>query len=243
MSNLNNIDTFEKGLNEYGVVLSGYQKDQFTTFYDLLIEKNKVMNLTAITEWEEVVTKHFLDSLSLLEAVGKDDLSGKKLLDLGTGAGFPGIPLAILFPELPIVLIDSLQKRVAFLKEVIDALGLPNVKAIHGRAEDLARDPSLREQMDFVVSRAVAHLSILSEYCLPFVRVGGFFIAYKSASTDEERKEASHAVEVLGGEFVRSVDFNIPETDFPRSLIMIEKKKASSAGYPRKSGIPKKKPL
>ncbi len=243
MSDLHNFDTFKKGLTEYNVALSDLQRDQFTLFYDLLIEKNKVMNLTAITEWRDVVTKHFLDSLSLLLVVGKDELSGKRLLDLGTGAGFPGIPLSIMLPDLSIILIDSLQKRVAFLEEVIKALSLSNVKAIHGRAEDLARDPLLREQMDVVVSRAVAHLSILSEYCLPFVQVGGCFVAYKSASKDEELKESNRAVDLLGGEIFRSVDFQIPGTDLPRSLIVIHKKKASSSGYPRKAGIPKKKPL
>lgn len=238
-----NFDTFEQGLAEYHVTLSDRQRDSFARFYDLLIERNQVMNLTSITEWEEVVSKHFLDSLSLLKVFKEEELSGKKLMDVGTGAGFPGIPLSILFPELQIVLLDSLQKRVNFLEDVVKDLSLLNVSVFHGRAEDFGKDPVFREQMDLTASRAVAHLSVLSEFCLPFVKVGGYFLAYKTVEMEEEIKESKNAIHVLGGELRHRENFQIPGTSLQRSILMIYKKTASPTGYPRKAGTPKKKPL
>lgn len=164
---------FYRDLEEFDIVLSSFQVDQFLTYYELLIEKNKVMNLTAITDFEEVLKKHFIDSLSLVKVCDlKDDIS---LLDVGTGAGFPGIPLKIAFPALKVTLLDSLNKRVNFLQEVIESLELDDIEALHGRAEDFAKPNLMREQFDFCVSRAVANLSTLSEYCLPYVKIGGSF--------------------------------------------------------------------
>ena len=169
------LTSFEKGLEQFSITLSGEQKQQFLTYYEYLVEKNKVMNLTAITEYEEVITKHFLDSLAVVKTscFKPEKLAGKRLIDIGTGAGFPGIPLKIAFPELEILLLDSLNKRINFLNEVTEMLGLTKINTVHGRAEDYAKQKGYRESFDFCVSRAVANLSTLSEYCIPFVKQGG----------------------------------------------------------------------
>ena len=232
--------TLIEGAKQLNIALDEKQLDAFSRFYELLIEKNKVMNLTAITAWEDVVTKHFLDCLSLIRVIDPEE---RTILDLGTGAGFPGIPLKIAFPSCQITLVDSLQKRVSFLEEVISALNLSGIKAIHGRAEELAQDPSYRENFDLCVSRAVADLSVLSEYCLPFVKVGGSFVAYKSGDVEEELVRAERAVTLLGGKKKDPVRFMLYGTDQTRSLLSIEKIKATPAVYPRKAGTPKKKPL
>lgn len=186
--------------DKHGFALADRQAQQFRRYYDMLVEKNKVMNLTAITEYREVVVKHFLDSVYL----GKyEDLSGIiSVIDVGTGAGFPGIPLKILYPEMKIVLLDSLNKRIRFLQEVIEELSLDHVEAVHGRAEELARKTEYREQFDYCVSRAVANLNSLSEICLPFVKTGGSFISYKSMKGMEELEQAENAIHLLGGDFV-----------------------------------------
>ena len=231
---------FEKGLEELGIALSQDQKKQFITYYEYLVEKNKVMNLTAITEYEEVILKHFLDSLSIVKVSDFDQnkLAGKSVIDIGTGAGFPGIPLKIAFPEL-----DSLNKRVNFLNEVIEMLGLKNVTAVHGRAEDYAKQKEHREKYDFCVSRAVANLSTLSEYCIPFVKEGGSFISYKSGKIDEELTQAENAVKILGGKVQDVVKFPLMDTDMDRSFVVIKKVKPTAKKYPRKAGLPSKEPL
>ena len=234
-----NFDKFIEEVNEISIDLTEKQLEQFRIYYDMLVEKNKVMNLTGITEWEEVLEKHFLDSISLIRAVDlKQTLT---LMDMGTGAGFPGIPLKIAFPNLKVTLADSLNKRVLFLQEVIDALKLEDIEAIHGRAEDLARDIKYREKYDLSVSRAVANLSTLSEYCLPFVKIGGQFISYKSGEIEEEVSTSKSAVFLLGGKIKDTVKFELGESG--RSFIIIDKVNGTPKTYPRKAGTPSKKPL
>lgn len=220
--------------------ISQEKLDQFLIYYNMLIEKNKVMNLTAITEKKEVVIKHFLDSIALGKYM---DLSKKKILDIGTGAGFPGIPIKILYPDTEIVLLDSLNKRVQFLNEVIHVLQLENIHAIHGRAEDYAHEKQYRQQFDLVVSRAVANLSTLSEYCLPYVKTDGYFIPYKSGNIDLELEKSKNAIFLCGGKCEKVEKFVLPNSDHERSFVFILKKSNTAKQYPRKSGIPSKKPL
>ena len=236
-----NLTTLENGCRELGIELSQKQKNQFIQFYEFLVEKNKVMNLTGITEFEEVLTKHFLDSLACVKAI--DMTKVKTIMDIGTGAGFPGVPLKIAFPHLEACLLDSLKKRVNFLEESFELLGLEGIKAIHGRAEDFAKKKEYREQFDLCVSRAVANLSTLSEYCLPFVAVNGSFVSYKSGDSEEEIHQAKHAISLLGGK-VKNVDkFQLPGTDMGRALVEIKKTKQTPGKYPRKAGLPAKEPL
>ena len=232
---------FKDSAAKMGIELSDLQLEQFNTYYEMLVEKNKVMNLTAITEFEEVVQKHFLDSISLIKVEKlNQDIS---IIDLGTGAGFPGIPLKIAFPELEICLADSLNKRVLFLNEVIEELELKKISAVHGRAEELARQKGYREQFDLCVSRAVANLSTLSEYCLPFVKVGGAFIPYKSGKIDEELEQGTKAIESLGGSIADVIRFELTGADADRSLVVIEKIAKTAKKYPRKAGVPSKEPI
>ena len=232
---------FEKALEKLNIQLNEKQMYQFTTYYEMLVETNKVMNLTAITEYDEVVDKHFVDSLSLIQAI---DLNQPlKVIDVGTGAGFPGIPLKIAFPQLKIVLLDSLNKRINFLNRVIEALELTDIETIHGRAEDFGRNPEYRERFDLCVSRAVANLSTLSEYCLPFIQVGGRFIPYKSGKIQEEMEASRRAVTLLGGNIAECLSYNLADTDMERSLVIIEKLKPTKKAYPRKAGKPSKEPL
>ncbi len=224
-----------------GISLTEQQCQEFQKYYEYLIEKNKVMNLTGITEKEEVIDKHFIDSLGL--AVKMDLTKPLTVLDLGTGAGFPGIPLKIAFPNLTITLLDSLNKRIKFLDEVIDLLGLTGIETIHGRAEDYAKPGKLREQFDLCVSRAVANLSSLSEYCIPYVKEGGYFVPYKSGNIDEELKKAGHAIGMLGGKVESVEEFQIPGTDIERTFVKIKKRKATPKRFPRKAGVPSKDPL
>ena len=234
-------EIFEKGLEQLRIFLNEKQIQQFIEYYEILVEWNKVMNLTAITDYEEVIAKHFLDSLALVKVC---DLSGKKkVIDIGTGAGFPGIPLKIAFPELEIVLLDSLNKRIKFLNEVIEKLGLKNIRTIHGRAEDFAKHKEYRESFDLCVSRAVANLSTLSEYCLPYVKIEGNFIPYKSGKIDEEISQGEKAIKILGGKISQIDKFQLVDTDMERSFVVIKKEKNSPKKYPRKAGMPSKEPL
>ena len=223
------------------VELTDKQVFQFIKFYEMLVEWNKVMNLTGITEYDEVVMKHFVDSLSIVKVNGLDNV--KSIIDVGTGAGFPGIPLKIAFPEIKITLLDSLNKRINFLNTVIDELGLEDIETIHGRAEDFAKKAEYRERYDLCVSRAVANLSTLSEYCLPYVKVGGSFIPYKSGEIDEELNNSKKAVQILGGQIEEVVKFQLPDTDIGRSFVKIKKNKNTAKKYPRKAGLPAKEPL
>lgn len=237
-----NISTLVDGCRQLNIELSDEQIRQFICYYEMMTEKNKVMNLTAITEWKEVLTRHFLDSLLVCRVV---DLSGKSLtvLDLGTGAGFPGIPLKIAFPQLRVTLADSLNKRIVFLNEVIEALQLKEISAVHARAEELGHRKEYREKYDLVVSRAVANLSSLSEYCIPFVRTGGRFISYKSINIDTEYQDSKRAFSILGGRSEGVKTLPLPETDLERSFVIVDKVKATPLKYPRKAGTPSREPL
>lgn len=231
----------QHGFEQLGITLSNEQVEAFTKYYQMLVEKNKVMNLTGITEWEEVVTKHFVDSVAIVKTM--DMKKDYRILDLGTGAGFPGIPLKIAFPHLEIVLLDSLNKRITWLQEVIEELGLEKITAVHGRAEDFAKDKGYREKFDLVVSRAVANLASLSEYCVPYVKKGGYFISYKSGNISEELITSEKAIKVLGGKLEHVEEFCLPGTDMSRSFVKIKKTIETPKKYPRSAGKPTKEPI
>lgn len=240
---MNDLSQFEKDLEQFQITLSDTQKEQFLKYYELLVEWNGFMNLTAITEFDDVMKKHFADSLSLVKAYSEIRTEKLKVIDIGTGAGFPGIPLKIVFPQIELTLLDSLQKRLKFLQEVIDQLGLGEVELIHGRAEDFCKPSMKREQYDLCVSRAVANLATLSELCLPYVKVGGKFIPYKSEKAEEEVKAAKKAIGLLGGEVKDQIEFELPESNIGRTLVVIEKKNATPKKFPRKAGMPAKEPI
>ena len=230
---------FRNSMNSIGIELTDSQLNAFETYYDMLIDRNKVMNLTAITEFDEVMDKHFLDSVYLFRSIKLEE--DYKLIDIGTGAGFPGIPLKIVFPELKITLLDSLNKRVGFLNDLIEELNLNDIEAIHGRAEDIARNKAYRASYDIAVSRAVANLSTLSEYCLPFVKIGGKFVSYKSGDCADEVDNAKAAIHLLGGKINKIDEFSYSNNS--RSFIVIDKVMNTSNKYPRKAGLPSKEPL
>ncbi len=232
-------------IEKIGIHLEDKQVQQFLVYYELLTEWNKVMNLTAITDFKEVVQKHFVDSLSLIKAVDGSFLQKKgiSMIDIGTGAGFPGIPLKIVFPNLKVTLLDSLNKRIKFLNEVTGKLELRNITAIHGRAEDFAKQKEYREQFDLSVSRAVANLATLSEYSLPYVKKGGFFFSYKAENIEEEIELSENAIKILGGRIDEVIKFNLPDSDVKRAIVKIEKNNFTNKKYPRKAGIPSKEPL
>ena len=227
-------------LSNWNFNLDNHQLEQLDLFYEMLIEKNKVMNLTSITDFDEVLVKHFVDSLSIVSVLPEDI---NTVLDLGTGAGFPGIPMAIAFPHLDFTLVDSLNKRINFLQEVVDALKLTNVNLVHARAEEVGRNKSFRESYDLVVSRAVANIATLSEYCLPLVKLGGYFISFKSGDIIDEINSSGSAITKLGGFCKKPIFFNLPDTDISRSFIVITKEKNTPKAFPRKAGTPSKEPL
>lgn len=233
--------SFCKGLEQLEIPLKEEQLEQFYRYYQMMAEKNKVMNLTAITEYEEVIHKHFLDSLSLV--LWKGFRREERVIDIGTGAGFPGIPLKIAFPDLEVVLLDSLQKRVKFLNEVITELGLQKITAVHGRAEDFARKVEYREGFSLCVSRAVAQLATLSEYCMPFVAVGGRFVAYKAGGVEEEIAQAERAIQLLSGRIEEQVAFRLIGTEAERVLVVVLKERKGDGKYPRKAGMAGREPL
>ncbi|MGN1310700.1 MAG: 16S rRNA (guanine(527)-N(7))-methyltransferase RsmG [Clostridia bacterium] len=226
-------------LSALNLDLSDEKLKKFFNFMNLLLEKNKVMNLTGITEPKEVILKHFIDSLTILKYINEKG----SVIDVGTGAGFPGIPLKIVEDSLEITLLDSLNKRINFLNEVIENISLDKTKTIHGRAEDFGQDAAYRENYDVAVSRAVAPLNILLEYMLPFVKVGGKCICMKGSNCDEEIEKAKNAIEKLGGKIEKIEKFNLPNSDNNRTILVMKKTKKTSVQYPRKAGIPTKNPL
>lgn len=223
------------------IAITDRMLNQFFEYYKTLVKWNTFMNLTAITDLDQVVEKHFADSIILGQYLDLNKM--ETMIDIGTGAGFPGLPLKIVYPHLHLVLADSLHKRIEFLNEMLSILQLENVKAVHGRAEELARDENYRAKFDISVSRAVAKLSSLTEYCVPFVKVGGIFVAYKSSEIEQEVEASKKAIQLLGGELAEVKIFPLSDTEYMRSLVMINKRKQTPKKFPRKAGIPTKQPL
>ncbi|MGO1369393.1 MAG: 16S rRNA (guanine(527)-N(7))-methyltransferase RsmG [Senegalia sp. (in: firmicutes)] len=238
---MSNIDTLIEGLPELNISLEPKEIDEFRLYKDLLKEWNEKINITAIKEDSEIDIKHFLDSLTIFNTDKiKDNI---KIIDIGTGGGFPGIPIKIKNKTTQVVLLDSLNKRIKFLKEVIDKLNLKDIKAIHGRAEEFGSDKEYREQFDIAVSRAVAPLNILLEYSLPFVRKGGYFISMKGPQIYDEIEDAKKALKILGGEIEEKFEVKLPFSDITHVLVVIKKIKQTPTKYPRKAGKPKQTPL
>jgi len=233
------METYFKELAlKLNIQLSEKQLKEFFQYKDFLIETNKHINLTAIVEDKEIILKHFIDSLTIYQYIE----NGKNLIDVGTGAGFPGIPLKIVSDELDVTLLDSLNKRVNFLNDVINQLDLKKISAMHGRAEDIARLEQYREKFDYVTARAVANLATLAEFCIPFLKVGGTFICMK-ANIKDEVENAKSAIKILGGEITSIEKFYLPDSEIERNIILIKKVNNTPSKYPRKAGLPGKEPL
>lgn len=232
---------FDQELETLGIRLTDVQKRQFDRYYELLIEWNRVMNLTGITEYDEVNLKHFTDSLTIVRIKEMKNVS--TMIDVGTGAGFPGIPLKIAFPHLKVTLLDSLNKRLNFLNEVIGELGLEDIETVHLRAEEGGKKLQYREKYDLSVSRAVSRLAVLCEYCMPYVKKGGYFVSYKAGQAEEEIREGKKAISLLGGKLEKTESFQLCQTDMDRTLVVIKKVKETPKKYPRKPGTPAKEPL
>ncbi len=223
------------------VFLSDEQAEKFYDYWRLLIEWNEKINLTAITDFNQVLLKHFIDSCALCKVVNLNDIN--LIIDVGTGAGFPGIPLKILYPHLKVTLLDSLNKRIVFLKEVVKKIFLDNVETIHGRAEEIGHMAAYREQYDLCVSRAVANLPVLMEYCIPFVRTEGIFVSYKSGDIDNEVEQAQNAAKILHSSIESVPRMILPNSDLSRSFVIMKKNGTLDEKYPRRAGIPTKSPL
>ncbi|MDR0267899.1 16S rRNA (guanine(527)-N(7))-methyltransferase RsmG [Paenibacillus sp.] len=234
-------EAFKQRLHDKGIEITSSQIDQFEIYYKELVEWNEKMNLTGITDREQVYTKHFYDSVSLAFYVNMNDV--KMMADIGSGAGFPGIPLKICFPQLELTIIDSLNKRIKFLEHIAQETGLQHVQLLHGRAEDWARKPEHRDKYDLVTARAVAKLAVLNEFCLPYVKVGGIFAAMKGSSPDDEIKEASRSLKELKGKLQRVEHFTLPIEESERHIIVINKTAGTPGKYPRKAGTALKTPL
>ena len=237
----NTAEQFTALLKEQGLQLSTKQLEQFELYYQELVSWNEKMNLTGITERSQVYTKHFYDSLSLAFYINMNEV--KSLADIGSGAGFPGIPLKICFPHLKLTIVDSLSKRISFLQHVCDTLGLTGVQLIHGRAEDIAKQFVHRDAYDVVTARAVARLSLLNEFCLPFTKKDGIFAAMKGSDPAEELAEAKRSFKELRAELQKVESFSLPVEDSARHIILVRKTGATPAKYPRKAGVPAKSPL
>ena len=235
------MNSLENCFDDLNIRLDDNKIKKFEGYMDAILEKNKFVNLTAITDRDEFIKKHFIDSL--LCAASEEFIQAKSVIDVGTGGGFPGVPLAIAFPDKEFVLIDSLNKRIRIIDEICQMLSITNVRAVHGRAEELARRKEFRESFDVCVSRAVANMSTLSEYCLPFVKVGGTFIAYKGPDCGEEMKQAANAISILGGQLVRIDKPELKNQPFEHTLIYIRKDVNTVSKYPRKAGTPSKEPI
>ncbi|CAM3152248.1 16S rRNA (guanine(527)-N(7))-methyltransferase RsmG [Leuconostoc rapi] len=236
------VEAFILALKEAGITLTEQQTTQFEQYFNLLVARNEQVNLTAITEQNDVYLKHFYDSLTVLFYEKDLNIPGKTLIDIGTGAGFPSLPLKIILPELKITMVDSLQKRVNFLQDVVTDLGLSHVEIVHGRAEDIGQNSKYREQFDYATARAVARTSVLAEYTLPFVKIGGQFLVMKGSAAQQELADGQKALATLGGTLRDAFDFSLPNGD-TRSIQIVDKIKKTPKQYPRQAGTPSRKPI
>ena len=238
-----NPEKFVLELSKHNFELTDKQKQQFKLYFKMLIEVNEHVNLTRITEEDEVYLKHFYDSITPLFTFGAVFKDGATLCDVGAGAGFPSLPLKILKPGLKVTIVDSLQKRLNFLKDLISELGLTDVELVHGRAEDVGQNKLYRERFDIVTARAVARMSVLSEYCLPLVKKGGYFVALKGPKAEDELDDGKKALEVLGGKLIKDEELTLPESEEERTLVLVQKVKSTPKKYPRQAGTPRRKPI
>lgn len=238
-----NPEKFVLELSKHNFELTDKQKQQFKLYFKMLIEVNEHVNLTRITEEDEVYLKHFYDSVTPLFTFGAVFKDGATLCDVGAGAGFPSIPLKILKPGLKVTIVDSLQKRLNFLKDLISELGLTDVELVHGRAEDVGQNKLYRERFDIVTARAVARMSVLSEYCLPLVKKGGYFVALKGPKAEDELDDGKKALEVLGGKLIKDEELTLPASEEERTLVLVQKVKSTPKKYPRQAGTPRRKPI
>ncbi|ADQ59921.1 16S rRNA (guanine(527)-N(7))-methyltransferase RsmG [Lactobacillus amylovorus] len=238
-----NPEKFVLELSKHNFELTDKQKQQFKLYFKMLIEVNEHVNLTRITEEDEVYLKHFYDSITPLFTFGAVFKDGATLCDVGAGAGFPSIPLKILKPGLKVTIVDSLQKRLNFLKDLISELGLTDVELVHGRAEDVGQNKLYRERFDIVTARAVARMSVLSEYCLPLVKKGGYFVALKGPKAEDELDDGKKALEVLGGKLIKDEELTLPASEEERTLVLVQKVKSTPKKYPRQAGTPRRKPI